>query len=58
VFLPQIFPEDKPLYINTERVKKVIGGDDMSDWEVGDDPSFSTQGWKVKSTHTTPKVTN
>jgi hypothetical protein len=46
------------LYINTERVKKVIGGDDMSDWEVGDDPSFSTQGWKVKSTHTTPKVTN
>ena len=60
VFLPQMFPEDKPLYLNTDRVKKVIGGDDTSDWKVEDntDPSFSTQGWKVKSTHTTPEVNN
>lgn len=60
VFLPQMLPEDKPLYINTDRVKKVIGSDDMSDWKVGDDtdPPFSTQGWKVKFAHTTPEVNN
>lgn len=58
VFLPQTLPENKPLYINTDRVKKVIGGNNTSDQEVEDNPSFSTQEWRVESTHTTPEVSN
>lgn len=47
VFLPQTLPENKPLYINTDRVKKVVGSDDMSDWKVGgnSEPKYD---WVVK----------
>ena len=47
VFLQQMFPENKPLYINTDRVKKVVGSDNMSEWKVGGNsqPKYT---WVVK----------
>lgn len=47
VFLPQTLPENRPLYINTDRVKKVVSNDDMSDWKVGGN-SDQKYDWVVK----------